>query len=177
MSNPDWCRFDDDLPRKKRPEPMPANPAANRPMDLTGALRESPDAAKNWNKPTGFTPFPTGSHLTIVSRAEWREGNAGREYLFLVWSEVNRRRGYSLVDPIFLKALTQKGRQYALRRLSLIAAAAGIELPEVGFTPSMLLGACAMLLVEPKPHWADASKTVQAVSKYLPPPPLPDGAP
>lgn len=176
MNNPDdWCRFEDDLPRK-RPEPMRPDPSANKPMDLTGALAESPAAAANWNRPTGFAAFPTGCHLAIISRSEWRQGNAGREYLFIVWSEANRRRGFSLVDPVFLKATTQQGRQFALRKLSLIAAASGIELPASGFQPSMLLGACANIQVGAKPHWSDPQKTVQAIAKYLPPPPAEDSA-
>jgi len=85
---------------------------------------------------------------------------------------MHNRRGCSLVDPVFLNAATQQGRQFALRKLSLIAAAAGVELRAESFQPSDLLGAVALLQIEPKPHWSDPEQTVQAVAKYLPAPPL-----
>jgi hypothetical protein len=166
---PDWLRFDDE---PRRPVPEQPDPSVNAPVDLTGALAESPEAAKAWNKPTGFKVFPTGKHAAIIRRSEWRAGNGGRRYLFLVWQEMHDRRGCSLVDPVFLNAATQQGRQFALRKLSLIAAAAGIELRTESFQPSDLLGAVALLEIESKPHWAVPGQTVQAVAKYLPAPSL-----
>lgn len=162
-----WCQFDDE-PRRPRVEQP--NPLTNRPLDLSGDLAASPDAAKQWNRPTAFKAFTPGKHLAIVRRSEWRDGKGGRPYLFLVWQESDNRRGASIVDPLFLQAATQQGRQYALRKLSLIAAASRIELPAESFQPSMLLGAVAVLDIEAKPHWSNPNETVVGVTRYYPAP-------
>ena len=161
-----WCQFDDEPRRPRVDQP---NPSANRPLDLSADLAASPDAAKQWNRPTAFKAFTPGKHLAVVRRSEWKEGK-GRPYLFVVWQEHDNRRGASIVDPIFLRAGTQQGRQYALRKLSLIAAASSIELPAESFQPSMLLGAVAVLQIEAKPHWSNPGENVVGVTKYYPAP-------
>lgn len=171
-SGTDWLRFDDERPRYRPPDP-----GANRAIDLTARLGESPAASASWNQGTNYPAFPAGRHQAVITRAEWRTGSTGQEYLALVWSEVARRRGCSLLDPVYLSAATQPGRQYALRKLSLIASAAGIHLPPDAFQPSQLLGAVTVIEIESKPHWSKPGQTVLVVKRYLPAPapPSPQG--
>ena len=171
-SGADWLGFGDERPRYRPPDP-----GANRAIDLTARLGESPAASASWNQGTNYAAFPTGPHIAVIIRAEWKTGSTGQEYLVLVWSEMARKRGCSLLDPVYVNAGTQPGRQYALKKLSLIASAAGIHLPPEAFQPSQLLGAVAVIEVALKPHWSKPGQTVLAVKRYLPAPapPSPQG--
>lgn len=147
------------------------SPEADRPLDLSRSLASSGKAADNWNRPATYRAFEPGRHVAICTRSEWRTPQSGGEsYLLMVWADHTQKRGRTIVDYLHLNAGTAKGREYALRRLALVASAAGIELDASAFRPGSLLGACVAITVANRADWRDAQKILPYIARFEPAP-------
>lgn len=164
----DWL---DDLPGpSNRPRVHQPNPAVDRPIDLTSSLARLPRAGDNWNKPAVYRVFEPGRHVVICTRSEWRASPAGVNYLLMVWADHAQKRGRTIADYLHLNAASAKGREFSLRRLALVAAAAGLELNAAEFRPGSLLGACLTIIVENRGDWRDSQKLLPCITRFEPAP-------
>jgi hypothetical protein len=165
----DWL---DGLPGPaNRPRVYQPPAAADRPVNLASSLARLGKAAENWNKPAVYRAFEPGRHVVICTRSEWHTPKSGGEpYLLMVWADHTQKRGRTIADYLHLNAGTLKGREFALRRLALVASAAGIELDAEAFRPGSLLGACVAITVANRADWRDSQKLLPGITRFEPAP-------
>lgn len=133
-------------------------------------LLQHSQPARSFGPRPAFKPFPDGKHVAICTRSEWRQGGqSGAPYLFVVWSEMDKRRyGMSVTDWFFLHQQPRQ-REHQAKLLEL-GSAAGLSLDLAAFSPGDLHGAVATLEIATRKDSRGDMKP--QILRYLPAPPL-----